>query len=99
MIEGAEQDGLLKSDSIIVEPTSGNTGIGIALLGHEPGLHQIQGIGDGFVPDIIFASIENIFSYLSYPNPFILGEVLWQWGNLSVTCFFGHLQGFCFHSY
>ncbi|MFP4057925.1 MAG: cysteine synthase A [Candidatus Brocadiia bacterium] len=24
-----------------------------ALLGHEPGLHQIQGIGDGFVPDIL----------------------------------------------
>ncbi|NLX05708.1 MAG: cysteine synthase family protein, partial [Phycisphaerae bacterium] len=24
-----------------------------ALLGHEPGLHQIQGIGDGFVPSIL----------------------------------------------
>jgi len=24
-----------------------------AILGHEPGLHQIQGIGDGFVPDIL----------------------------------------------
>lgn len=24
-----------------------------ALLGHEPGLHQIQGIGDGFVPKIL----------------------------------------------
>ncbi len=24
-----------------------------ALLGHEPGLHQIQGIGDGFVPEIL----------------------------------------------
>jgi cysteine synthase A len=28
-----------------------------ALLGHEPGLHQIQGIGDGFVPDILDTSI------------------------------------------
>jgi cysteine synthase len=33
MLEGAERDGRLKPDSIIVEPTSGNTGIGIALVG------------------------------------------------------------------
>ena len=28
-----------------------------ALLGHEPGLHQIQGIGDGFVPSILDVSL------------------------------------------
>ena len=28
-----------------------------ALLGHEPGLHQIQGIGDGFVPAILDVSL------------------------------------------
>ena len=33
MIEDAEQKGLLKKDSIIVEPTSGNTGIGFAMVG------------------------------------------------------------------
>jgi len=31
-----------------VEPTNS-----AALLGREPGLHQIQGIGDGFVPDVL----------------------------------------------
>jgi len=37
MIEGGERDGLLKPDSIICEPTSGNTGIGVALVGRLKG--------------------------------------------------------------
>ena len=37
MIEGGERDGRLKPDSIIVEPTSGNTGIGVALVGRLKG--------------------------------------------------------------
>ena len=37
MLEGAERDGRLRSDSIIVEPTSGNTGIGVALVGRLKG--------------------------------------------------------------
>lgn len=28
-----------------------------ALLGHEPGLHRIQGIGDGFVPAVLDTSL------------------------------------------
>ena len=41
MIEGAERDGRLRPDSIIVEPTSGNTGIGIALVGRLKG-YQVR---------------------------------------------------------
>jgi cysteine synthase A len=41
MIEGAERDGRLHSESILVEPTSGNTGIGIALIGQIKG-HRVR---------------------------------------------------------
>jgi cysteine synthase len=37
MLDGAERDGRLRPDSIIVEPTSGNTGIGVALIGRLKG--------------------------------------------------------------
>jgi cysteine synthase len=41
MIEGTERDGRLRPESIIVEPTSGNTGIGIALVGRLKG-YQVR---------------------------------------------------------
>lgn len=41
MIEQAEKQGLINSDSIIVEPTSGNQGIGLALVGAVKGYRTI----------------------------------------------------------
>ncbi len=41
MIEGAERDGKLKAGSILVEATSGNTGIGVALVGRLKG-YQVR---------------------------------------------------------
>ncbi len=37
---------------VAVEPKNAS-----ALLGHEPGLHQIQGIGDGFIPAVLDVSL------------------------------------------
>ena len=41
MIERAEQEGILKEGSVIVEPTSGNTGIAIAMIGRLKGYKVI----------------------------------------------------------
>ena len=41
MIEAAEREGVINKDSIIVEPTSGNQGIGLALVGAVKGYRTI----------------------------------------------------------
>ncbi len=41
-----------KAEIIAVEPKNVS-----ALLGHEPGLHKIQGIGDGFIPKVLDVSL------------------------------------------
>ena len=41
MIKAAEKEGLIKEDTIIVEPTSGNQGIGLALVGAVRGYKTI----------------------------------------------------------
>lgn len=41
MILAAEKEGLIREDTIIVEPTSGNQGIGLALVGAVRGYHTV----------------------------------------------------------
>ena len=46
MIEQAERDGLLKPGDVIVEPTSGNTGIGLSLVGTIKGYEVVLTMPD-----------------------------------------------------
>jgi len=46
MIEQAENDGLIKPGDVIVEPTSGNTGIGISLVGTIKGYQVVLTMPD-----------------------------------------------------
>src|SRR3954468_5276083 len=51
MIEAAERDGLLTPDKIILEPTSGNTGIGLAMLAARKGYRMLAVMPDNVSPE------------------------------------------------
>ncbi len=46
MVEAAEKNGVLKSGATIIEPTSGNTGVGLALVSAVKGYHLILTMPD-----------------------------------------------------
>lgn len=65
MIEHAEREGLLKSDSTIIEPTSGNTGIGLAMVCAVKNYHCLL-----VMPELM--SLERIYILKSYGAEVIL---------------------------
>src|SRR4051794_34301414 len=51
MIDAAEREGLLKPGGTIVEPTSGNTGVGLAIVAAQRGYRCIFVMTDKVAPE------------------------------------------------
>ena len=69
MIEEAEKDGRLKPGMTIIEPTSGNTGIGLALCGVRKGYHVIIVMPENMSEErkkIIKAFSKNVISMILF---------------------------------
>ena len=57
MIETAERQGLLRRGSVIVEPTSGNTGVGLAIVAQERGYKCVFTCPDKVAGDKISGNV------------------------------------------
>ena len=67
MIEKAEKEGLLNKDTVIIEPTSGNTGVGLCMVGASKGLKVII-----VMPDTISIERRNLMK--AYGAELVLTE-------------------------
>lgn len=130
MIEDEEEKGLLKEGSVIIEPKSGNTGIGleaitaakgyrkgeylkeqnpnVKVVALEPedspvlsegraGVHKIQGIGAGFVPDVLSTKVFDEVFKASNDDAFATAKLLAKKEGISVgissgAALFGAIQ-------
>src|SRR5438094_824624 len=88
MVEAAEREGKLKPGGTIVEPTSGNTGTGLAIVGADPEgssytsgpkeqhPYLVEGIGEDFYPETFDESVIDEWVTVSDRDSFLTARRL-----------------------
>ncbi len=77
MLEKAEEQGVLKSGMTIVEPTSGNTGIGLAFVGVRKGYRVIIVMPEN-MSDERKKIIQSLGAEMVLTPPELVSAALWQ---------------------